>query len=368
LRRAFRADIAFTDMSEDPDPRENKRHPRLNPRLIGHGEAEAAMIAGWASGKLHHAWLIGGARGIGKATLAYRFARFLFANPVPPPAGAGLPGDLAVGEDEPAFRHMAARSLPDLLVIEPSYDAKKKVVRAEIGVEEARKTTEFFARTAVGAGWRVAIVDAADDLNPNSANALLKVIEEPPQRAVFLIVAHAPGRLLATIRSRCRRLDLPALTAEEVEEVLSGLPEGKKKAAPKTLGNAIALSGGSPGRALELADSEAAKAFSGFEAALAAARHRDTEHINAIAASLGGRASLRDYHLFASLMSDWVARRGVSAAKEGRPRMAQRWAEAHAGIGHSLRETNTLNLDRRETLLRAFFTLASIDASGRDNP
>jgi DNA polymerase-3 subunit delta' len=356
------------DKSEDPDPRQTRLHPRLNPRLIGHGEAESALIAGWASGKLHHAWLIGGARGIGKATLAYRFARFLFARPVPPPAGAGLPGDLAVGEDQQAFRHMAARSLPDLLVIEPSYDLKKKVVRAEIGVDEARKTTEFFARTAVGGGWRVAIVDAADDLNPNSANALLKIIEEPPQRTVFLIVAHSPGRLLATIRSRCRRLDLLPLTTGEVEAVLSGLPDGKKKAAAKAIDTAIALSSGSPGRALELAGSAAAKAFSGFEAAMAAARHHDTEQLDAIAASLGGRASLGDYHLFASLMSDWVARRGVAEAKAGRPRLARCWAEAHAGIGHSLRETNTLNLDRRETLVRAFSTLAAIDASARDNP
>ncbi len=355
-------------MSDDPDPRETRLHPRLNARLIGHGEAEAALIAGWASGKLHHAWLIGGARGIGKATLAYRFARFLFAHPVPPPSGIGLPGNLAVGEDQQAFRHMAARSLPDLLVIEPSYDPKKKVVRAETGVDEARKATEFFARTAVGGGWRVAIVDAADDLNPNSANALLKIIEEPPRRTVFLIVAHSPGRLLATIRSRCRRLDLLPLTAPDVEEVLSGLPDLKKKGAATAMETAIALSGGSPGRALELAGSEAAKAFAGFEAAMASARRHDTEGLHAIAASLGGRASLSDYHLFASLLADWVARRGVAEAKAGHRRQAQRWAEAHAGIGHSLRATNTLNLDRRETLVRAFSTLATIEASARDNP
>jgi DNA polymerase-3 subunit delta' len=352
-------------MSDDIDPRETKRHPRRNGRLIGHGEAEAAVIAGWAGGKLHHAWLIAGSRGIGKATLAYRIARFLFAQPDPPPAGTAPPHDLGVSADHVAFRHMVARSLPDLLVIEPAYDLKKKQVRGEISVDEARRTTEFFARTAVGGGWRVAIVDAADDLNPNSANALLKVIEEPPARTVFLIVAHAPGRLLTTIRSRCRRLELQPLDPRGVAEVIEGLPDVAAEK-PGAVATAIALSAGSPGRALELVASEAASAFAGFEDAMAASGRRPGDKLQTIAARLASRANIPDYHLFASLMGDWVARRAIAEAEAGRTRLARRWAEAHAGIGHSLREANILNLDRRETLLRALATITSIDASGHD--
>jgi len=347
-------------MSEDdPDPRETDWHPRLNPRLIGHADAEAALISGWASGKLHHAWLIAGTKGIGKATLAYRFARFLFAHPGPG-EGTPLPGDLNIPEDHTAFRHMAARSLPDLLVVEPAYDLKKKQVKAEIGVDEARKTAEFFARTAAGGGWRVAIVDAADELNPNSANALLKIIEEPPPNAVFLIVAHAPGRLIATIRSRCRLLELQPLGEGDVATVIDGLPP-KAVRDRKGLDTAIGLSDGSPGRALELAGSAAAGAFAGFEQAMA--RGRSGDELNAIAAKLAGRESVRDYHLFTSLMGDWVARRAIAETRAGRLNRAQAWAEAHAGIGHSLRQANTLNLDRRETLARLLSTIAGIAAS-----
>lgn len=344
---------------DDPDPRETDWHPRLNTRLIGHAAAEAALISGWASGKLHHAWLIAGGRGIGKATLAYRFARFLFAHPQPG-EDAPLPADLGVPEDHHAFRHMAARSLPDLLVVEPAYDVKKKQVKAEIGVDEARKATEFFARTAAGGGWRVAIVDAADELNPNSANALLKIIEEPPPNAVFLIVAHAPGRLIATIRSRCRLLDVQPLGADEVRSVVESLPP-KALRERKGLDGAIGLSGGSPGRALELAGSAAAEAFTGFEQAMA--RGRADDGLNAIAAQLGRRESVRDYHLFTGLMGDWVARRAIAETRAGHLDRARRWAEAHAGIGHSLRQANTLNLDRRETLARLLSTIAGIAAS-----
>jgi len=239
-------------------------------------------------------------------------------------------------------------------------------VKAEIGVDEARKTAEFFARTAAGGGWRVAIVDAADELNPNSANALLKIIEEPPPNAVFLIVAHAPGRLIATIRSRCRLLELQPLGEGDVATVIDGLPP-KAVRDRKGLDTAIGLSDGSPGRALELAGSAAAGAFAGFEKAMAEAHPGDDE-INAIAARLGGRERLRDFHLFTSLMGDWVARRAVSETRAGRLNRARAWAEAHAGIGHSLREANTLNLDRRETLARLLSTIAGIEASGHTNP
>jgi len=347
-------------MSEDdPDPRETDWHPRLNPRLVGHAAAEAALIGGWASGKLHHAWLIAGSRGIGKATLAYRFARFLFAHPRRAEGGP-LPADLGVSEDHTAFRHMAARSLPDLLVVEPAYDVKKKRVKAEIGVDEARKATEFFARTAAGGGWRAAVVDAADELNPNSANALLKIIEEPPPNAVFLIVAHAPGRLIATIRSRCRLLDLQPLSEDDVRSVIEALPP-KAVRDRKGLDEAIGLSGGSPGRALELAGSAAAGAFAGFEQAMT--RGGPDDDLSAIAAKLGTRESVQDYHLFTSLIGDWVARRAVAATRAGHLRQARQWAEAHAGIGHSLRQANTLNLDRRETLVRLLSTIAGVVAS-----
>jgi DNA polymerase-3 subunit delta' len=355
-------------MNDGPDPRETLLHPRHNPRLIGHGRAERALFAAWASGRLHHAWLIAGRKGIGKATLAYRFARFLFANPSP--AVGSTPSDLAVAEDNPAFRHMAARSLADLLVIERVLDTRSKEkgkLVSEIRVEEARRAGEFFARTAAEGGWRVAIVDAADDLNASSANALLKVIEEPPARSLFLIVAHAPGRLLATIRSRCRRLDLEPLAPDAVEAVLRGLPGFEAREA-SALRAAIALSEGSPGRALGLLGSQAAKAYGEFERVVSMPARARNDDIDALAGRFAARGNGEDFPLFAGLMCDWVARRAVEEARAGRRFKARALAEAHAGIAHSLREAEGLNLDRRETLARALTMIAEIEVGTHDGP
>ncbi len=178
-----------------PDPREN-------PNLIGHAPAEAAIRDALQGGRLHHAWLITGPEGVGKATLAYRFARALLA-------GASA---LDMPASAPVFRRVAAGTHADLLTIEREWDEKKKRLKKQIAAETARMIPPFLHLTPAEGGWRVVILDGAEDLNPQSANALLKVLEEPPARAVLMLVCSAPGRLLPTIRSRCRHLALAPLT------------------------------------------------------------------------------------------------------------------------------------------------------------
>ncbi len=180
---------------DNPDPREIAHHPRRRRTLYGHGAAEARLLGALRSGKLHHAWLLAGPRGIGKATLAYRFARFLLQFP-----DAGGRTSLQLAPEMPSARQVAAGAHPDLLVIERVYDAKNKRLKSEIAVDDARLAGNFFALTAGAGGWRIAIVDAADDLNSESSNALLKILEEPPPKSVFLLVSHRPGTLLRTIR------------------------------------------------------------------------------------------------------------------------------------------------------------------------
>ena len=220
--------------------------PRENPHLVGH-EAAAALAAAWRSGRLAHAWLIAGPRGIGKATLAYRFARFALSGGEPGGEGRdGAAGDaLAMPPDHPVFRRVAAGGHSDLAVIERGLGERGRL-RAEIVVDDVRKANAFLSLTAGEGGWRVVVVDAAEEMNRNAANALLKRLEEPPGRVLFLLVSHAPSRLPATLRSRCRVLTLAPLPAPALEgllaEAMPGLPADERR----VLG---LLAEGSPGRA-----------------------------------------------------------------------------------------------------------------------
>jgi DNA polymerase-3 subunit delta' len=178
--------------------------PRANPILLGHTEAEATILDAMRAGRMHHAWLITGPEGVGKATLAYRFARRLLA-------GRAAEDSLALDPANTVFRRVAAGSHADLKTIERVVNDKTKRMQAQIPVEKVREINGFMSLTPAEGGWRVVVVDGAEELNQASANALLKILEEPPPRAILLLVCAAPGRLLPTIRSRCRRLRLTPL-------------------------------------------------------------------------------------------------------------------------------------------------------------
>src|SRR6478672_2205435 len=191
------------------------RHPRETTALFGHGEAETALLDAYRSGRIPHAWLIGGAAGIGKATLAYRMARFVLAHRTPQAADVQRAETLWVDPSNLVARHVAAGAHGGLLTLERSLN-DKGVMRTVITVDETRETIGFFGSTAAVDGWRVCVVDTVDELNPNAANALLKVLEEPPQQSLFLLVSHAPGKVLPTIQSRCRKLALRSLAVADV--------------------------------------------------------------------------------------------------------------------------------------------------------
>ena len=338
-------------MTDSKDPRDTPRHPRRRPFLIGHEEAERFLLQVNRSGRLHHAWLIGGPRGIGKATLAYRFARFLLRYP----DSSNAPDTLHVDAADPVFRRVAAGAHPDLFAIERELNQQTGRLKTETGVDVARIASRFFSRSAGENGWRVCIVDTADDLNEEAANALLKVLEEPPARSVFLLVANRPGMLLKTIRSRCIRLNLNALPPEQVIEILQKLL-GEEAPALKDLEVAAELSGGSPGRALELLGSGGTRTFAEFHTIAAHLPRLDRRQALALAEKLYARAAEEEFAIFCLLLDEWIAKKARSEAMAGKA-SALRWAKMHQELGHSIRQTNALNLDRRQLVMHAFEAL-----------
>ncbi len=225
--------------------------PRARARQIGQQPLEKRLRAAMDGGTFSHGWIISGPEGAGKATLAYRIARAVLD-----PAALSDAETLDMPETGRGFRQIAANAHPDLFVAERLWDEKKGKHQSEITVETIRKLTAFLNRTASGGGARVAIVDAADDMNRNAANALLKALEEPPAGALLLLLAATPGRLLPTIRSRCRRIELPPLSQEEVESFLTaeGVSENDAR-------NIADHARGRPGYALSLAAGEGADAI-----------------------------------------------------------------------------------------------------------
>ncbi|MFD2207537.1 DNA polymerase III subunit delta' [Kiloniella antarctica] len=226
-------------------------HPRITQTLLEHPQAESTLIKAYNSGKLPHAWMFTGPKGIGKATLAYRFARFLMNEG---DADQGLfgeqapPTSLDIGPENPVAKRIAARGHGDLVTLELSPDEKGKM-RTSIPVDDVRKIVKFSHKTSIEGGWRVVIVDAVEEMNRNAANALLKVLEEPPEKTVLLLVCHLPGQILQTLHSRCCHLPLTALTEQTV---ITLLKEQAPEISESDAAQLSRLSEGSVGKALDL--------------------------------------------------------------------------------------------------------------------
>ncbi len=339
--------------------------PEAQPRWYGGPTAETTLLDAYRGGRMHHAWLLGGQKGIGKATLAYRFARFAFAHPDPASAAASNAADLAVPEDHPAFRRVAGRAHPNLLAMERPWDDKNKRYKTELAVDEIRRTVGFFGSTSGEGGWRIAIVDPADEMNPSAANALLKVLEEPPSRSLFFVISHTPGRLLPTIRSRCRRLDLAPLSAETIAGAIRD--NGSIDSDDADIALAAALAQGSLRRAILLLEEGGIDTYRAFARFAATVGEPDVTAMHALADSVSGRAADDAYYGFLDTVRAWLGRRvrdesePVSEATPGQAVRAvplARWAEVWEKVAQSSTEADDLNLDRKQVVLSILMSLA----------
>jgi len=326
-------------------------HPRETLTLHGHVEVEHAFLDAYRGGRMPHAWLIGGARGIGKATLAYRMARFVFAHPDPAMPAVQNAESLALPADNPAVRRVAAQGHSDLLALERVEDDKGKMSTV-IPVDMVRKTIGFFGSTAGEGGWRVCIVDSADELNAAGANALLKILEEPPAKCLLLVVSHAPGRLLPTIRSRCRRLALRPLSPEDVARSLADALQ--RDAGEPDIKAAATASDGSVARALDLLGGTALKVREQVNILLGALPTVNPRDLHALGDALGRDESA--FAAFVDAVRDWLSAR-VTAARAEPSRLA-RFAEVWDRLNKAARDVEIFHLERKPMVFNVFGWLA----------
>ena len=343
--------------------------PHQQDLFFGHKAAEEALLSAWQSGKMHHAWLLTGPKGIGKATFAFRAARFIFdegAIATDTMFGGGLiedasPTSLDVADDSHAARLVSNLAHPNLLVIDRPYDQKTKKFRTEITVDEVRRTVRFFGSTAGENTWRVCIVDPADDLNGNAANALLKILEEPPEKTVFFLISHAPGRLLPTIRSRCRRLNLAPLENPLLSEAILalGIGEGDE------VEHLSEICDGSLRKAADLQSDDGLVLVQAFERLLAPPYKPDYESLNSFADLVNQRGKEQRFVGFADLVHGYLTRHlhqlSQSGTASGRDlySLSQAWEKA----GDMIRETQIFNLDKKQTTIEVIRMLAKASRS-----
>ncbi len=362
-------------MAATPITDEFDFHPRKTAALVGHAGAEAELKRAFEGGHMPHAWLLAGPRGIGKATLAYRFARGVLAaeNGQDSLFGGGAGPVLGTVEVEhPIFRRVAAQAHPDLCIVETGVNAKTEKPREEILVDEARAAVTFFSHTSAEGGWRVAIIDAADELNTAAANTLLKIIEEPPPRGLILLIAHRPGFVLPTIRSRTRTLRMKPLQASDVATVLrQQWPELQAD----DLRALMAMSEGSPGRAIALAEADGVGFYKDLQGWAAKLPAMDVAGMHRIADRLAKRDVGRGFRVLAALPEWWLTR--AIRAQAGHPpadevldgeievfgrvlgrRNLEHWVGVWEKVSHLLAQGIALNLDRKQLALTVLSALA----------
>jgi DNA polymerase-3 subunit delta' len=358
---------AAQDNEELPeaDRLENFPHPRETHHLYGHEAAERMLAGAFATGRMHHGWLLAGPEGVGKATLAYRVARHVLS-PAAQRDAAGQALDVPI--DSGAARQVRALSHPGLLVLRRTWDARSKRFSASIPVDEIRRLRSFLGLTAGEAAWRVVIVDRADELNPSAANALLKSLEEPPARVLFLLVTSVPGSLLPTIRSRCRRLDLAPLDFEPLKAAAEAALSASRAPLPEPTQwrRLEGLAGGSVRRALQLTSGGGLELAERIDAILASLPEVDWAAAHGLSDQLSLSTQAQRFEAFCDLLLDALAvlvraRAGGHAEAKMRalserlirPERLPEWAALWQDLLQQKNDTVLLNLDRKAFVLAA---------------
>jgi DNA polymerase III subunit delta' len=372
----------MSDTLPEPDRIEGAPHPRETPTLYGHTDAQMTFLAAFNGQRLHHGWLITGPRGVGKATLAWRIARFLLATPADDGGmfAAPAPQSLDIAADNPVARRLLQLAEPRLFLLRRGANDKETALAQDIRVDEVRKMKSFFALSAADGGRRVAIIDAADEMNTGAANALLKLLEEPPAEVTFLVISHQPHRLLPTIRSRCRELRLSPLAPQDLSDALT-LAGGA--VAPEQVQALAELGGGSVGEAFRLTNLDGLQTYQTVVALMATLPQMDRQRAIALADSASGKGNEARFDLILTLVDLFLARLArMGASGQTAPEAAmgeaslmarlaptahhaRAWADLAQTLGIRARRGRAVNLDPAALLLD---TLLKIDEQARTLP
>lgn len=363
----------MSDDLPEPDRIEGAPHPRDTRQLFGQDAAEHDFLAAHATSRLHHGWLLTGPRGVGKATLAWRIATFLLAAPEPDGlfGAPEAPASLDVAPGHPVARRIHAGSEPRLFALRRGWDEEKKRLKTVITVDEVRRMKSFFALSAADGGARVAIVDSADEMNTQAANALLKLLEEPPPGVTILLVSHQPSGLLPTIRSRCRELRLAPLPAQAIAAALEQAGVVVEDEGPAL----AALSGGSVGEAIRLTNLDGLQGYAAIVRLFSTLPRLDRPAALSLATSLGARGAEARFDLALTLFDLFLSRlalRGIAgpAPSEAAPgeaellarlsadaAAARGWADLHQTQGARARHGKAVNLDPASLILDMVFKI-----------
>ncbi|MDX8537557.1 DNA polymerase III subunit delta' [Mesorhizobium sp. M4B.F.Ca.ET.089.01.1.1] len=331
---------------EQHDTLDGVPEPSETARLIGHGQAASMLATAYRAGKLPHALILAGPVGIGKATLAFHLAHHLLKHP----AFERAPDVIA--QPDPAsslFRQIATGAHPSVLHLTRPANDKTKSFKTVVTVDEIRRVSRFLSMTSHDGSYRVVIVDPADDMNTNAANALLKSLEEPPARTLFILIVHAPGSLLPTIRSRCQMVRLTPLGDEELMTVLQGIepPPPEEPAARAALAE---RAGGSARNAILLTQYGGLEIAAALDA-LVAARKGDVAGAHRLAEAVAGRDQAIQFDIFNRHALDLLSSRASEAALAGDLARAKALSEAWQEAQNAISETETYNLDKKQHAL-----------------
>lgn len=333
-------------MNEDrPGILDGAVHPAEQTKLFGHAAAEDFLARSYRSGKGHHAILIEGPEGIGKATLAFRFANHVLHHPEP----AEAPETIAdPSPASPVTRQLVAGASHNLLHLTRPVDEKSGKVKSAITVDEVRKAGKFLSQTSGTGNWRIVIIDPADDLNRNAANAILKILEEPPKRSLFLVLTHAPGKLLATIRSRCLPLSLSPLSEADLASALDSLgaaPSGARA------GQVLHAARGSVSEALKLTNYGGFDIVEAFRTIVETPAEPPRRDVHKLADVLSAKDSDTVFSFFCQHVSDFVTDTARAAALSGDISRADRLAQLSSQLGERIAIAQGYNLDRKQTII-----------------
>jgi len=359
---------------EEPDRLLDFPHPREVSHFLGHDQQTQSLQSALASNRFPHAWIFSGPTGIGKATLAYRLARTLLKNPPGTEIDNALSQPpLEMSANDIVFQQVAAQSHPGLKVIKRPYDHQKKRLKTEITVDAIRAMHSIFNKTTVDGGWRVAMIDTADEMNRNAANALLKLLEEPPENSAIILISHQPGKLLPTIRSRCRMLQFNPLDEKHVAQILDEHSGTNFNLSPDERATITRLAHGSAGKALQLASGAGLKAHGNLMSLLESLPHLDGAKAHQLAERLNRRDAREEYNFFRQLLCEWLnsfvrfctTGEGAHLPKRefdlcqrlGLSVNLEPWLEVWEKTQTSFIQADILNLDKRQLLLTVFFQL-----------